>query len=79
MEKEIARADRLRVIGQLTAGMAHEIRNPLAAIRSGIKLLKNRKSNERIVDLVISEVDRLNSFVERFLQYASVGKVKIRK
>ena len=74
MEKEIAKADRLRVIGQLTAGIAHEIRNPLAAIRSGIKLLKNRKSNERIVDLVISEVDRLNSFVERFLQYASVGK-----
>ncbi|MDY6822064.1 MAG: ATP-binding protein, partial [Deferribacterota bacterium] len=74
MEKEIAKADRLRVLGQLTAGIAHEIRNPLAAIRSGIKLVKNKKYNERIVDLVTSEVDRLNSFVERFLQYASVGK-----
>lgn len=74
MEKEIAKSDRLRVLGQLTAGIAHEIRNPLAAIKSGINLIKNGKNDERIINVIISEVDRLNNFIERFLQYARIGK-----
>lgn len=76
MEKEIAKSDRLRVLGQLTAGIAHEIRNPLAAIRSGINLIKNGQQDDRIIDVVTSEIDRLNKFVERFLQYAKGGKVE---
>lgn len=74
MEKEIAKSDRLRVLGQLTAGIAHEIRNPLATIRSGINLMKSGKVDERIIELVTSEIDRLNNFVDRFLHYARVGK-----
>lgn len=76
MEKEIAKADRLRALGQLTAGIAHEIRNPLAAIRSGVNLIKSGKNDSRIIDVVTSEIDRLNNFIERFLQYAKVGKTE---
>lgn len=74
MEKEIAKADRLKVLGQLTAGIAHEIRNPLAAIRSGVNLIKSGKYDERVINVVTSEIDRLNKFIERFLQYARVGR-----
>jgi two-component system sensor histidine kinase HydH len=74
LEKEIARADRLRVLGQLTAGIAHEIRNPLAAIKSGVLMIRDGKGNEKVMNIVTSEIDRLNSFVERFLQYAKIGK-----
>lgn len=76
MEKEIAKADRLRVLGQLTTGIAHEIRNPLAAIRSGVNLIKSGRNDSRIIDVVTSEIDRLNNFIERFLQYAKVGKIE---
>ncbi len=76
LEKEMARVDRLRVLGQLTAGIAHEIRNPLAAIRSGVNLIKSGNRDERILNVVTSEIDRLNNFVERFLQYARIEKGK---
>jgi len=40
MEQEIARSEKLRVMGQLSAGIAHEIKNPLASLKTASKLLK---------------------------------------
>lgn len=76
LERQLAHDDRLRVLGQLSAGIAHEIRNPLAAIKAGISLIKSGKGNDQVTDILSSEIDRLNVFVERFLQYArfDVGK-----
>jgi len=73
LEKKMAHDDRLRSLGQLSAGIAHEIRNPLAAIKSGIAMIKTGKTDARITDILESEIERLNSFVNRFLQYARFG------
>ncbi|MGA1847145.1 sensor histidine kinase [Deferribacter abyssi] len=74
MEREIAKSDRLRVLGQLSAGIAHEVRNPLAAIKTATNMLKNGKYREDIINIIIKEIDRLNEFIERFLQYAKFSK-----
>lgn len=73
LEKKMAHDDRLRSLGQLSAGIAHEIRNPLAAIKSGIAMIKSGKNDPMITDILESEIERLNSFVDRFLQYARFG------
>ena len=73
LEKKMAHDDRLRSLGQLSAGIAHEIRNPLAAIKSGIAMIKSGKTDPQITDILESEIERLNSFVNRFLQYARFG------
>lgn len=74
LEREVARTDRLRMLGQLIAGVAHEIRNPLAAIKSGVLMLKKGKQSEEILNIITKEIDRLNDIIERFLQYAKVSK-----
>lgn len=74
LERQLAHDDRLRALGQLSAGIAHEIRNPLAAIKSGISMIKNGKGNPQVIDILESEIVRLDSFVNRFLQYAKFGK-----
>jgi len=73
LEKQMAHDDRLRSLGQLSAGIAHEIRNPLAAIKAGIAMIKSGKNDAQITDILESEIERLNSFVDRFLQYARFG------
>ncbi len=74
LQKEVARTDRLRMLGQLTAGVAHEIRNPLAAIKSGVLMIKKDGRNEQILNIVTDEIKRLDGIVEKFLQYARIGK-----
>lgn len=74
LERQVARDDRLRVLGQLSAGIAHEIRNPLAAIKSGVAMVKSGKGNDTVLDILQSEIERLDGFVGRFLQYARFGK-----
>lgn len=74
LERQMAHDDRLRVLGQLSAGIAHEIRNPLAAIKTGVSMIKNGKADGQITEILESEINRLDSFVSRFLQYAKFGK-----
>lgn len=67
------RADRLAVLGELAAGAAHEIRNPLTAIRSTIQYLardvQDPVRSEMLVE-VISEVDRINKILQGLLSFA---------
>ena len=74
MEQQIRRSERFAAIGKMAAGIAHEIRNPLASISGSIQML-NRGSNleatdRRLMDIVLREVDRLNSLVTDFLKFA---------
>jgi PAS domain S-box-containing protein len=78
-EKELAReqlfkAEKLAEIGQLAAGVAHEIRNPLAGIRGAIEVLKGSSVDievqRQIMDEVLQRVDRLNAAVRDLLEYA---------
>jgi signal transduction histidine kinase len=74
-EAAMRRAERLAALGQLTAGLAHELRNPLASIKGSADLLA-RTSGERDVmsrelyEIISSEVDRTNLLVTRFLDFA---------
>ncbi len=78
LEEEVRRKDRMAAIGRMAAGMAHEIRNPLTSMRGSVEILRSRvnlpRTDERLLDILIRESDRLNNFVEDFLQLARPGK-----
>ncbi len=74
-EEAVRRSDRLAALGQLTAGLAHELRNPLGTIKASAEMLGNMLSTENevareVAGYISSEVDRTNSLVTRFLQFA---------
>ena len=75
MEQQVRRSDRLAAIGELAAGMAHEIRNPLASLSGSIKMLSEELQLEgtgrELMDVVTSEISRLDSLITDFLGYAS--------
>jgi two-component system sensor histidine kinase PilS (NtrC family) len=77
MERQLRRSERLAAVGQLAAAIAHEIRNPLAAMSGSIQLLAGglppeSKQGEagRLMEIVLRETDRLNRLITDFLQYA---------
>ncbi|MCC7342153.1 MAG: hypothetical protein IT170_13825 [Bryobacterales bacterium] len=75
-ESEVRRGERLSALGQLTAGLAHEIRNPLGAIHSSAEVLARAvpADNEIAQEMsanIRSEVDRANQIITKFLQFAS--------
>ena len=74
MQDHIVQADRLAAIGQLAAGVAHEIRNPLAAISGSIQMLKSElkldEEQAALMDIVLRESKRLDRLLSDFLLYA---------
>ena len=81
LNEEIARNKRLTALGKLSAGIAHEIRNPLSSIRGLAQFVYNSfsKTDERKEDLntIIQEVDRLNKLVVQVLDYAKVKELNL--
>jgi two-component system sensor histidine kinase PilS (NtrC family) len=75
--EELARqADRLKAVAELAAGLAHEIRNPLAAIRSSIELLGvegQTIEDARLMDLILRETDRLSSLIGDFMAFSRMS------
>ena len=78
LEEEIRLKDRMAAVGRMAAGIAHEIRNPLTSMRGSVEILRSHarfaKTDERLLDILIRESDRLNKFVEDFLQFARPAK-----
>jgi len=74
MEEALKRADRLAALGELSARMAHEIRNPLAAMCGSVQMLAEQGSiggnDGRLLEIVLRESDRLNKLITDFLVYA---------
>jgi signal transduction histidine kinase len=71
--RKMYRADRLATLGELAAGAAHEIRNPLTSIRSSIQYLKRKleqPADLEMADDLIDEVDRINDIIEGMLSFA---------
>ncbi|MFC4320412.1 ATP-binding protein [Litchfieldia salsa] len=67
-ESMLLRKEKLSVVGELAAGIAHEIRNPLTSIKGFVQLMKETKSTpEQHVDIVLSELDRINQIVSEML------------
>ena len=73
-DDQLRRADRLSALGQLSAGLAHEIRNPLGAIKGAVEILQEDfppgHSKTEFFGIVLKEVDRLNEVVTNFLSFA---------
>ncbi len=74
MEESVKRKDRLAAVGRVAAGLAHEIRNPLGAMRGAIQVLESNTErgsmNAELMEIILKESDRLNSIITNFLSYA---------
>jgi signal transduction histidine kinase len=82
-QEEARRSERLAALGQLTAGLAHEIRNPLAVIKGSAETLTRRLQSAdpvttEVAGYISSEVHRLNTIVTRFLNFARPFKLERR-
>ncbi|OAS18729.1 PAS domain S-box protein [Paenibacillus oryzisoli] len=79
-EDVLRRSEKLNVIGQLAAGVAHEIRNPLTTIKGFVQLQKsNVVIKESQLDLILSELDRINFIVSEFLVLAKPQAVQFQR
>ena len=74
IEEEMKKRERLASIGELAAGMAHEIRNPLASLSGSMQVLsrelKLEDENSRLIEIALHETERLNMIITTFLRYA---------
>lgn len=74
MEEQVRRQDRMATIGSLAAGIAHEIRNPLASLSGSIQVLQGdldlKADDKHLMEIVVKETDRLNKIITDFLEYA---------
>src|SRR6266540_1178160 len=74
LEETSRRQDRLAAIGRMAASIAHEIRNPLAAMRGSIQMLRadmpGESSQTQLMEIILRESDRLNRIISDFLNYA---------
>jgi two-component system sensor histidine kinase PilS (NtrC family) len=82
MKEHVKRVERVAAIGEMAAGLAHEIKNPLASLTGSIQLLRDdipyNPDHDRLMQIVLREADRLSSLVTNFLLYARppAGKVE---
>lgn len=83
IEAEMKRVEGLALIGELAAGIAHEIRNPLASISGSIQMLKEDQEksavSSRLMEIVLREIGRLNHLVNDFLLFARPKRAKIER
>lgn len=79
-QNELVRSEKLISLGRMSAGMAHEIRNPLNAMKGAVVYIQRRRPDDPLVQeytqLVSEEIDRLNAFVTDFLYFARQAKPK---
>ncbi len=74
LEGEMRRREQLAMVGELAAGIAHEIRNPLASMSGSIQVLASElelnEDSRKLMDIILKETDRLNNLIGNFLMYA---------
>lgn len=81
IERELRKADRLRSLGELSAGVAHEIRNPLTGIATTAQLLNDKlkgdKEKKKYLDVILGEINRLDNIIKNLLDYSRPSKLKL--
>lgn len=74
LEEEMRRKDWLASLGEMSAGMAHEIRNPLGALAGAMQMLRKDlhgdETSQKLMDIAVREATRLDTIITEFLQYA---------
>jgi len=79
MEEQVKRTDKMAAIGLLAAGMAHEIRNPLASLSGSIQMLKSELTlndyQSHLMDIILRESERLNALITDFLLFAQPPQI----
>ncbi len=74
MEQQVKRVEKMAAVGEMAAGLAHEIKNPLASITGAIELLRDEirpdPDHDRLMQIILREADRLSALVGNFLLYA---------
>jgi two-component system, NtrC family, sensor histidine kinase PilS len=83
IEEEMKKVEGLALTGELAAGIAHEIRNPMASISGSIQVLKEdfekNNVNRRLMDIILREINRLNNLVNDFLLFARPKPADLRE
>jgi two-component system sensor histidine kinase PilS (NtrC family) len=88
LEREARLRQRLAAVGEMAAGIAHEIRNPLASMSGSIQILRQElpltEEQAQLMDIVLRESERLNDTIKSFLAYArpqrfSIARLDVRK
>jgi two-component system, NtrC family, sensor histidine kinase HydH len=79
MEQQLVRAGKLQALGELTAGLAHEIKNPLASLKASAAIIADEiaetSPRRKMVVILQKEIDRLAALLERFLSFARPGSL----
>lgn len=81
-QQEITRLDSLNLVGEMAAGIGHEIRNPMTAVRGFLQLLgaKERYAQDKeFMDLMLEELDRVNEIITEYLILAKNNSVELKK
>lgn len=84
LEERLKQNEKLAAVGQLAAGIAHEIRNPLASMSASIEMLRGSlpvdgsfRENQQLMEIAIREIDRLNRLVSEFLDFVKPEKGRL--
>jgi len=83
VEERMMQREKLLAMGQFAASIAHQIRNPLAALSGSVELLKERlnldESNRQLMEVVVRESSRLGKIIDQFLEYTRGESLKFEK
>ena len=81
MESHVKRVEKMAAVGEMAAGLAHEIKNPLASLTGSIQLLNEDNhydpDHDRLMHIILREADRLSSLANNFLMYARPPAAKV--
>lgn len=81
LENELVRLERLNLVGEMAAGISHEMRNPMTTVRGFLQILRSKKDcagYKQYFDLMIEELDRANSIIKEYLSLAKNKAVELR-